>query len=312
MLASVNFIAMKNKAILFLFTTCFLLSCTSSKDDIVSKNIKNIEVFNDLISYQYLYNSSNVAHGPIIESYEIKYRVDGLMITGYIHKPKAEDKIFPAIIYCRGGNRDFGTIDRNELEKQRDLAGGGFVVLASQLRGNIFSQGYDQMGGDDLQDIIKLIEIAQNLPFVDGERIGIHGVSRGGRNAYQISRLSDEIQSVSVIGTSVDIRDSHSHRPDKYTKVNLPLIGDTINYREEYDKRSPILWVDELNEPLLILHGRDDWRSKVELVERIIPELQKHEKEFEYHFIDGGTHGLGSHRELRDSLIIDWHSRYLK
>lgn len=84
-------------------------------------------------------------------------------------------------------------------------------------------------------------------------------------NAYQISRISDDIKSISVVGAPVDIRDSHADRPDKYTKVNLPLIGDTIRYKDEYDARSPILWVEELNEPLLILHGMDDWRSKVEI-----------------------------------------------
>lgn len=271
-----------------------------------------VAVFNDLISYQYLYMSDDVEMGLAVETYEIKYQVDGLMITGYINKPIGDLETYPAIIYCRGGNRDLGTFGRGQLRTQRNLASKGFVVLSSQLRGNIFSQGTDEMGGADLNDILKLIEIVQKLPSAKGEKIGIHGVSRGGRSAYQISRLSDEISSVSVIGTSVDIRDSHSYRPEKYTRVNLPLIGDTINFKHEYDKRSPILWVDELNEPLLILHGTDDWRSKVEKVKRIIPELEKHNKEFEYHFIEGGSHALGSHRELRDSLIVQWHKKYLK
>lgn len=272
---------------------------------------KENQVFSHLIEFQYLFMDDIVYSGSKVETYEIKYRSDGLMITGYIHKPK-DSLSYPALIYCRGGNRNFGAIDEGAIEKHRDLAAEGFIVLASQLRGNDFSQGIDEMGGADLNDILQLIKIAKDIPFVKEDLVGIHGVSRGGLNAYQISRMSDEIKSVSVIGASVDIRDSHSYRPDKYTKVNLPLIGDTIKFKHEYDKRSPILWVDELNEPLLILHGMDDWRSKISYVKRIIPELEKHNKEFEYHFIKDGTHGLGSHRELRDSLVVDWHKRYLK
>lgn len=287
-------------------------SCDKELNQELYNHKVKVDVFNELISYQYLYKSSEAKSGLTVETYEIKYLVDSLMITGYINKPIGDLKTYPALIYCRGGNRDLGTFGRRQLKIQRDLASEGFVVLSSQLRGNIFSQGTDEMGGADLNDILKLIEIAKNLSFVNGQSIGIHGVSRGGRNAYQISRISDEISSVSVIGTSVDIRDSHSHRPKKYTWVNLPLIGDTIKFKHEYDKRSPILWVDELNEPLLILHGTDDWRSKVEKVKRIIPELEKHNKEFEYHFIEGGSHALGSHRDLRDSLVVQWHKKYLK
>jgi len=250
-------------------------SCNQAKSPHLYNHTVQLDVFNDLISYQYLYSSGNMLNGEIIETYEIKYRVNGLMITGYINRPSGDAKMYPAIIYCRGGNRDFGTFERGQLDIQRQLASEGFVVLSSQLRGNIFSQGTDEMGGADLNDILQLIEIAKKLPFVKGDRIGIHGVSRGGSNAYQISRMSDDIRSISVIGTSVDIRDSHLYRPKKYTMVNLPLIGDTIQFKDEYDKRSPILWVDELNEPLLILHGTADWRSKIEYVKRIIRICQK-------------------------------------
>lgn len=58
-----------------------------------------IELFNDLISYQYLYKSGDVENGLTVETYEIKYRVDGLMITGYIHMPLGDIEIYPGKIY---------------------------------------------------------------------------------------------------------------------------------------------------------------------------------------------------------------------
>jgi len=266
--------------------------------------------FSDLIEFQYLYQTGNVPSGVIIDTYEIKYRSDGNMITGYIHKPK-DNKKYPAIVYNRGGNRDFGTIDQGQLENHRNLAAHGYIVLASQLRGNIFSQGRDEFGGKDLNDILQIIKIAKTLPFVKDQMVGLHGVSRGGMNAYQISRMSDEIKSVSVVGASVDIRDSHSYRPEKYTKVHQPIIGDSIKYKAEYDKRSACLWAKEINEPLLILHGKDDPRNKVQYIEKMIVELEKHSNHFEHHFFKNGNHGLSSHADQRDSLIADWHGKFL-
>lgn len=50
------------------------------------------------------------------------------------------------------------------------------------------------MGGKDLNDILKLIEIGQSLEFADKTNIGVYGISRGGLNAYQIARLTDDIK----------------------------------------------------------------------------------------------------------------------
>ena len=69
---------------------------------------------------------------------EIFYESDGLKVKAYLVTPK--DKVkdgYPSIIYNRGGNREFGSL--NEYKMVFILArtaSWGYNVVASQYRGN--------------------------------------------------------------------------------------------------------------------------------------------------------------------------------
>lgn len=266
--------------------------------------------FSKKIHYQYLLTTNEELEIPI-ETYKIRYKSDELEITGFINKPKNEES-YPIIIFNRGGNRDFGVHNLKTIEYQQYLASKGYIVLSTQLRGNLFSEGADEMGGKDLNDILKLIEIGESLKFAEKDKIGVYGISRGGLNTYQISRLTDKIKAIAVIGAPTDPRLDFDTRPEMYTKVFKELIGDTINNREAYDYRSPLLWAKEINEPILIMHGREDWRVKPINAELMIEKLKDLGKEFEYHIIEGGDHGLNTHRKLRNEIVINWFDKYLK
>lgn len=299
------FIIMKH--VFYFFFTISLLLILSCKNESNNSSSSN---FSPLIEFQYPFIVTNVENGTIIETYEIKYRSDGFMITGYISKPK--DGEYPAIIYNRGGNKDFGTHSLGSIELQRSLASRGFVVLSTQLRGNIFSQGRDEFGGKDLNDILALIEIAKDLNFVQPKKIGVYGISRGGMNTYQISRLTDDIEAIAVVGAPVNPRFSHPHRPRMYTHVHLPIFGDTIKYKSEYDYRSPILWVDEINEPVLVMHGEDDNRVLINGAKMMVDSLKAKNKEMEYQFFENGNHGLSTHAVEKEDKLVAWFSKYLK
>lgn len=297
------------KSTILFYTLIILLTLTACNS---SNNQQQKKQANEpsLIESQKLIKTTN-KKGMEIETYEIQYLSDGLKITGYINKPK-NDEAYPALLFLRGGNRDYGVIGKKLLNIQRNLAAEGFIVLSTQLRGNKYSEGVDELGGKDLNDILQLIKIAKSLPYVKNQLVGIHGFSRGGMNAYQISRMSDEIKSVSVLGAPVDLRDSHAYRPGMYEQVHLPLVGDTISQKEEYDKRAPILWADEINEPIMILHGKADTKVKLVAAEKMLAQLKAANAIVEHHFIEDGGHGLMSQSKLRDSLIVNWHKKYLK
>jgi len=286
-----------------LIVCCFIFAnsaCTAQEN--------RSERLSDLVHYQYLIET-NTKFDLTIETFKIRYNSDGYEITGYINKPKAEGT-WPVTIYNRGGNRDYGT-HRNFLYQQY-LASNGYVVLSTQLRGNLFSEGQDQFGGEDLNDILKLIEIAHDLSCTKDQKIGVYGISRGGLNAYQISRLTNDISAVVVVGAPVDPRIDFQFRPEMYFKVLKPLVGDTVTHKEAYDYRSPILWADEINEPVLILHGDDDDKVRLINAQLMINKLTELNKDFEFEIVGGGDHGLNTHREIRNKKVLGWFDRHLK
>jgi dipeptidyl aminopeptidase/acylaminoacyl peptidase len=64
-----------------------------------------------------------------VESYKIKYLSDGLKVVGFVVKPKAEGLKFPAIIFNRGGNREFAKIDKGYLKYFSYISAQNYVIV---------------------------------------------------------------------------------------------------------------------------------------------------------------------------------------
>src|SRR5690606_21926257 len=94
----------------------------------------------------------------------VTYASDGHAVSGYVVQLKqhtTEGKR-PLLVYNRGGNRDFGSIDSLQLfQKLLPLAKAGYVVVASQYRGDA-----DEFGGKDVDDVMRLIDLSLALPGV--------------------------------------------------------------------------------------------------------------------------------------------------
>ncbi len=271
--------------------------------------------FHAQIVSQILLNETEMFHSDGVDTYKINYKSDGLNIEGFIARPtqyKPTTKL-PAIIYCRGGNQSFGAISDYQLQIMNRLATKGFVVLASQLRGNMYSEGVDEFGGKDVNDILNLMDIAQDLEFVDAKNMHVFGISRGGMNTYQVSKLSDAINSIAIVGSPTNLFRLSKSRPRMYTKVMQPLIGDSLTKRKEYEERSAVFWHNKLNEPTLILHGSED--SKVEVEEAQILRdsfASSNKKDFQFKIFEGGNHSVSNFEEERNELISNWFKKHHK
>ncbi|MCC7453335.1 MAG: S9 family peptidase [Crocinitomix sp.] len=248
------------------------------------------------------------------QTYKIRYMSDKLEIEGFLIKPRyiEPNTKLPLIIYNRGGNCDFGAIEYKQLMFMNKLAGNGYVVMASQYRGNLTSEGQDEFGGSDINDIIQLTNLAKKMKFVDTNNIGSIGISRGGLMSLILSKKTDVIKTHVCIGAPTDLFKSIAERPIMYSDVYQLLIGDTLSNRQEYVKRSPIYWAKEINEPILLLHGGDDLNVNVSQAKNLIDSLNIYNKKSSLQIFEGGNHGLSSHMDKRDSLIVDWFNKHLK
>ena len=248
-------------------------------------------------------------------------------IPGYIFTPVglATGKKLPAIVMVHGGNHIqlsdewFGYIA--EAVKR------GYVVLYPEYRG---SSGYDEViyennyGVTDVADVLAGAAFLAKREFVDPDRLGILGHSRGGmvllnalehepkrfKAAVQIAGLSDL---VSFMGYKSEARRqdiaSQKHFEGKLPDKNLPAYVDV----------SPAFAVEKIETPILLLSTTGDKTVPYQLHNKRIEEaLKAYGKTFDAHLyqLAPGGHEFAfiDSDEGHDAMkrTFDWFEKYLK
>lgn len=247
-----------------------------------------------------------------VEAYRIRYLSDGLEVVGFVVKPKGNEVTYPILIYNRGGNREYGKIEDPTLTYLAYLSANGYVVVASQYRGNDGGQGREEFGGSDINDVLNLIPLVENLPFVAPKKIVMLGYSRGGMMTYIAISMTEKVRAAAVVGGITDCIQGYYEREAGMKKVYIELIGGTPEQKEaEYQKRSAYFWPEKINTPVLILHGGEDWRVKVTQAEKLAEKLEELGKTYELVVYPQGSHGCGEDGPDRNRRIFDWFAKYL-
>lgn len=246
----------------------------------------------------------------------IGYLSDGLKVVGYIIKPKCTDgKRLPVIIFNRGGNREFGRMVFGSLFRFFELVSGGYILIASQYRGNAGGEGREEFGGADVNDVLNLIPVIESIPEADASRIGMYGWSRGGMMTYIALTRTDRIAAAIIGAGLADAFDTIKRRPKMEKYVFSELIPNYVGNKEAaLEARSAVHWPEKLckRTPILLLHGSSDWRVHPNQVLRMASLLYENKHPFRFVFFEGGDHGLSEHREEVKRLVKDWLDRYVR
>ncbi len=243
---------------------------------------------------------------------KITYLSDGLKIKGYLAYPKInKNKKFPCIIWNRGGFREKGAIDKFTARGIfGQLASWGYIVFASQYRGNAGSEGEEFFGGDDVNDILNLVPLAKEIPEADYSKWGIEGWSRGGMMALLTLIKNSNFKCAVLSGAISNLKsylEIDIERKSSYQKI----FGK--NFNEEIDKRTIINKVDKLPKiPYLLMHGGKD--------ETVVPiqSLELSKKFYEAGILhrliifENGDHFLKNYRKEVDEQRRIWFDKYLK
>ena len=247
------------------------------------------------------------------ECRRIKYLSDGLKIVGFIWKPKNTDgKKLPLIIVNHGGNGDLGKLTPWTQFGYYNYVSSGFVVIGSQYRGIDGSEGREEFGGADLDDVMNLIPAAKSLGYVDMNNVFIVGASRGGMMTYLALKNNIAVNAVAVISGMSDIVSSVKERPN-LTNVYKLLIPDLERGGEELIRqRSAVYWADKINAPVLLLHGTADWRVSPRQVLTFAQKLQENGKSYELIVYADDEHGVPLNRKDADRRIVEWFRMHMK
>ena len=151
---------------------------------------------------------------PIYESGNIK-AADGVTDL-YFRMVKPHDfdamKKYPTVVYVYGGPHAHN-VDASWHYASRSwetyMAQKGYIVFildnrGSENRGRDFEQAtFHQLGQIEMQDQMKGVEYLRSLPYVDMERLGVHGWSFGGFMTISLMTNYPEIFKVGVAGGPV-------------------------------------------------------------------------------------------------------------
>jgi len=245
----------------------------------------------------------------------IVYLSDGLRVVGVISRPRdiaGAQQRYPVIIYNHGGAGESGKVTVRELYKKiYPFVKLGYAVVASQYRGNDGSEGKDEVGGGDVDDVINLYPVIQSLSYADCENIFMVGFSRGAINTYRaLQKNLLPIKACAVMSGLSDLFLFEKLRPDM-----LPLLEHFIpNYHAnrvaELTKRSAVCWAQDILVPVLLLHGSADSVVDVSSSEHMARKLAEYNKHYALIIYTGAEHSLDMYRDQATAEIHKWFLRY--
>ena len=244
---------------------------------------------------------------------------DGQQVPAWLFVPKNLDKTkkHPAILWIHGDgvnqNYDGWHVQRNYAvyySIHQYFLQKGYVVLAPDYRGSI---GYGRdwrtgvsmdVGGKDAKDAWMGANYLKTLPYVDGDRIGVWGLSYGG--FFTLIAMTDQPK---LFRAGVDVAgvvDYAMYYSDPYHgDWTASRIGTPEQNPEVYKNASPISHIDRLERPLLVLHGTSDVNVPfLESVWLIDEALKKNKGDLvDFMIYPGEFHYFSREHVLRDA----WH-----
>jgi dipeptidyl aminopeptidase/acylaminoacyl peptidase len=249
-----------------------------------------------------------------VEMWDITYLSDRLNVTGVLVQPKGPGP-YPCLIYNRGGSREDGVLTPEDTAAYLvPVARWGYLVVASNYRGNGGGEGREEFGGVDVNDVCHLIPLLEHLPRADPSRIGMWGWSRGGLMTYRALTRTDRIAAAIIVAGITDAFDYIARRPDM-EQVLSELIPDYArNKHAALETRSPMRWAEHLckRTPLLVLHGSSDWRVHPTQALRMAGVLYEHQHPFRLVFLEGGDHALTEYQAETSALYRAWLDYYVR
>ena len=254
---------------------------------------------------------------------KITYLSDGLKVKGYISYPADRSKKYPCVIWNRGGIGNKGAIDSFTARGLfGQIASWGYVVFASQYRGNDGGEGKDEFGGEDVNDVLNLIPLADEIENADASKWGIEGWSRGGMMTYIALTKTNfpaypegGFKCAIVNGGIANLRCSSDESPfmRKLFEVTMGNYKENEFY-ERCESRSIVKFPEKLakHTPILIIHGTED--------ERVLPhdsldlsyKLLDLKIPFRLVMLEGGDHFMKKHRKEVDEMRRNWFEKFLK
>jgi len=237
-----------------------------------------------------------------------------------------ENQTYPVVVFAHGAGslqnvyKGWSNNYWREYMFNQLLTRNGYFVIDVDFR---HSTGY---GRDFREDVTNWMGRYETMDIVDGldwvqedtggsldlGNVGIYGGSYGGFMAlYTLTAAPDRFHAGAALRKVTNWRNYYYANP-WYT---LPRLGDPVEVPEHYDRSSPLTYADELQHPVLLLHGLIDDNVGAQDAFQYAEELiQNRHKEFEMMIYPSERHSFTSPNSWYDeySRIFHFFEEHLK
>jgi hypothetical protein len=134
----------------------------------------------------------------------LTYASDGLPVVAYAYGPRDAVTRLPTVVFSRGSYVQ-PEVAHQLLPLFHRLAERGFAVVAPMLRGSAGAPGLDEMGGDDLHDLLNTRGLVDSLAFADSANLFLYGESRGGMMTFLAIKAGYPARSAATFGALTDL-----------------------------------------------------------------------------------------------------------
>lgn len=194
----------------------------------------------------------------------------------YWTQPDGEERN-PAILFIHGhqwperpGGLDY--IQYGRLARIRDK---GYVAAAVSQPGYGESDGPPDFCGPFTQKaVLAAIRFLRKQPFVNPDKIGLMGYSRGAIVASMVATKDTRLAAVALAAGMYDVKSGY---PTGIRVFDRNIRREAGTSDEAFKARSAVHHAERIKSPILLLHGAQDNRISVEQAEQFAEKLKAHD-----------------------------------
>ena len=210
---------------------------------------------------------------PKVESRWVKTTDGGQMLYWIIQPPHFDpSKKYPTLLFCEGGPQSPVSQFWSYRWNFMIMASQGYVIIAPNRHGlpGFGQEWLEEISGDwtgqCMSDyLVAIDDAAENLPYVDKDRLGAVGASFGGFSVYYLAGHHDKRFKCFIA------HDGAFNLEAMYTETEENWFSNweyddafwnkdqTANAKKTYEN-SPHRFVDKWDTPILCIHGEKDYR----------------------------------------------------
>ena len=183
-----------------------------------------------------------------------------------------ENKKYPTLLFCEGGSQSPVSQFWSYRWNMQIMAANDYVVIAPNRRGlpGFGSEWNEQVSGhwtgQCMDDYLTAIDdAANNLPFVDKDKLGCVGASFGGFSVYYLAghhnkRFKAFIAHDGAFNLESMYTDTEEAWFSNWEYEDAYWNRDQTNNAKRTYENSPHRFVDKWDTPILCIHGEKDYR----------------------------------------------------